>query len=139
MVFFVQRRTPIGARRRAAHTKIRIKLRQAVDQDRDDARAAPNVADPPLAKPVAAKVPLLAMESEHTGLFFLLNAKLAQVLFQAADRHQPPEVSALRLALTLSVVELDRPVQHLGIAALKLRKIQVSALVHLPVESHSIE
>jgi hypothetical protein len=56
------------------------------------------------------------MESENTRLFFLLDTELAQVLLQAADRHQPPEIPAMRIALTLSVVELDRPVQHLGIA-----------------------
>jgi hypothetical protein len=60
------------------------------------------------------------MESENTSLFFLLDTELAQVLLQAADRHQPPEVSAMRIALTLSVVQLDRPVQHFGIAVCSL-------------------
>ena len=103
-----------------ARPKVAIKLWQPVDKDRDDDRAAPNVADTPLAKPVAPKIPLLAMESENTSLFFLLDTEFAQVLLQAADRHQPPEVSAMRIALTLSVVQLDRSVQHFGIAVCSL-------------------
>lgn len=96
--------------------KVAIKLWQPVDEDRDDARAAPNVADTPLAKAVRPKIPLLAMESENTSLFLLLDTELAQVFLQAADSHQPPEVPAMRIAHALSVVELHRPFQHLGIA-----------------------